>query len=549
MPLLLRRSNDLPPPDHYDVWAATTGTAAALPAARQVPGIGKRLEDAFMLARPRWWELGRAMAAGRGGQWSHTAACGAFGSDFGLMLAWDRLARDFAAEDRRVLLVCDDPWLFRQLAAGRPDAAGTPPALAARRLRLAARGVLARVRLAVRLVLAGRATRAFAAAHRAGDTVLLVYGHPASNARGDDVYFGDLMRRVPSVKRLLHTDCPAPRAAELAADGRTASLHAWGSALFALLVLPWTRWRVPAAVARGDAAWLARRAAALENGGAGPAANRWQAHCQERWLRQVRPRLVAWPWENHGWERALCRAARGLGVATLGYQHTVIGPHQINYSVAANPDGVAAIPDLVAADGPAYGGEMRDWGVPAERMIDLGSLRILPMTTIRFDPQAPVFVPLSAVRDIALLQLEAARRVAAAGRRVLVKEHPMYPVSFDETANLSRTDVPLPRHPSLSAVLYSTGASGLEGRLAGVPTYRLVPDDRLAIDVLPAFVQAVSLTLDEVVEAIGRVSPPPPLNWNQVFSPADYALWQKLLDGDMDCPTAAPPQDRHSASA
>ncbi len=87
------------------------------------------------------------------------------------------------------------------------------------------------------------------------------------------------------------------------------------------------------------------------------------------------PGRVAWPWENFAWERGLCRAARKRGVATIGSQHTVVGPHQINYSTQANADGLASIPDLVVANGPAYKAELSAWGVPEDRLLIGGAFR------------------------------------------------------------------------------------------------------------------------------------------------------------------------------
>ena len=86
-----------------------------------------------------------------------------------------------------------------------------------------------------------------------------------------------------------------------------------------------------------------RRAAEKEGDGAAHAMNAWQRQCQKAWLAHTRPAVVAWPWENHGWERDFCRQARRLGVTTLGYQHTVIGPHQLNYSPATNKDGLDSL--------------------------------------------------------------------------------------------------------------------------------------------------------------------------------------------------------------
>jgi hypothetical protein len=262
--------------------------------------------------------------------------------------------------------------------------------------------------------------------------------------------------------------------------------------------------------------------------------NAWQMQCQRRFLAAIRPQTVCWPWENHAWERDLCRAARLLGVRTLGYQHTVIGPHQINYSPRANVDGLASLPDRVIADGPAYAAELVAWDVPAECIVDGGAWRLPPVTGGRYDPAAPVFVPLSAIPGIARMQVAAARALARSGRRVLVKEHPMYPLAVTAEPNLEATAIGITGHPSLSAVVASTGTSTLEGLLLGVPTFRLLPDDRLAVDILPAGLAAVAVTPAELPAALDRTPPPGALAYDALLTAPRVDRWKSLLFDDTD---------------
>jgi len=467
---------------------------------------------------------------------SHTAACGTFGSDFGIMLSWSHLVQELVTQQTDCLVLCDDPWLFRHLAGLSGVRAGRAPALAPARLKLQLRGFVARLRLIVRLIHAWALTRPLRGSHQSGDAAILVYGHPGSNAQGHDAYFGPLMRELPTLKRLMHCDCPPRLARRLAADGRTASLHAWGNPFFACRLLG-EKWSPSRPLIDGPFGWLIRRAAAHENGGGGPAMNRWQIHCQGRWLASITPATVAWPWENHAWERALCRQANSAGIESIGYQHTVIGPHQINYAVYSNPDGLRSIPNKVIADGPAYRDEMADWGVPRDRLLVGGALRFdLPARQI-YDPSGPLFVPLSATREVAALQVEAARQISATGRPVLVKQHPMYPFAFTETETLRRTETTLVHQTGLSAVVYATGTSGLEALLAGLPAFRLLAEDRLSIDVLPASLTAVPVELEGLAAALAEARPPAPTAWAEVLSPVDWSLWRGLLGGAKHRPT------------
>ena len=234
MSVLLRRSNALPTPSAYQFWLSVTGTPPLDEPDRKLPGLARRLEDGFVAERETWWELGRALSAEPDGDIAHMPTAGAFGSDFGVMLAWSRLVGELAGNDDVTLVVCDDPWLFRHLAGIDGVKAGAPPALALETLRRRLRGFFARGRVALRNAMAARRLSSGRRMMKDGDSALLVYGHPASDANGNDAYFGDLMARHEALKRLLHTDCAAGQALELGADGRTASLHAWGNPLFAL---------------------------------------------------------------------------------------------------------------------------------------------------------------------------------------------------------------------------------------------------------------------------------------------------------------------------
>jgi hypothetical protein len=379
---------------------------------------------------------------------------------------------------------------------------------------------------------------------RPGEPTILVYGHPVSDAEGTDAYFGDLMKRLPRLKRILHTDCPPARAKDLGAG-----LHGWGSPFFAL-GLVFCRWRPGRKHTAGEYRWLIRRAASFENGGGSPAMNRWQSHCQERWLAQAKPSRVAWPWENHGWERNFCRAARKHGVQTIGYQHTVIGPHQFNYSTATNPDGLLSVPDIIAADGPAYREQLLDWGMPQERLVIGGAFRFRRFSEGLFDVDGPVFVPLSAIPEAATAQLDVARALARLGKPILVRPHPMYHMDVVPENNLLHADKQLAEQSGLSAVLYSTGTSGLEAVLMGIPAYRLMLEDRIAIDVLPSSIPTSAVTPGTAIKALhGAQSTPVRVGWDNILSEPDIGLWKSLLFGDMDAIIETPSEKKKTKQA
>ena len=544
MTVLLRRSGDLPPTAAYDVWFHAASACGRRrdpvdpPAARKLPQLGRRLEAAFDAVCPEWLKVGKALADDPGAELAYVTTCATYASDFGQMMAWSRLAGELAQESVRCLVVCDDPWLFRHLAEIPGVAAGAPPPLWPTRTKLWARGVLARLALIPRLSWATLASRGQRRHHAPGDAVILVYGHPASDTRGYDDYFGPMMREIPTLKRAMHTDCGAAQARALAADGRTASLHAWGR-------IGWTpgllfvRWRPRAEHRRGPLGWLVRRAAAVEGSGGAHPMNIWQRRCQEAWLNEARPKVVAWPWENQGWERGLSRQARRFGVRTAGYQHVVIGPHQLIFSPATNRDGAASLPDTVVCDGVPFRDHLARLGVPSARLAIGGSLRIGRIDNDLYDSKGPVFVALAARQSIAGQQMAAVEKAAAQGFRFLIKGHPMYPMDFQETDGVRRTTAPLAKQTGLSAVFYATGTTGLEALLAGLPAFRILPEDEIAINSLPDFIAAERVTADGLAAALVAATKPAPFAWERVLSEVDWPFWRRLFAGDVGATSEA----------
>ncbi len=535
MTVLLHSTHDLPVNTAYDNWIAVSGTAVTLNPAQKFPELAARLEAAFMEIRPLWWKLAKIMGSDPGADYARAPTATAFGSDFGVMLAWSKLIDDLINQNKNHLICCDDPWLFRHLASLPGIKSGRAPVIWPKRLFFWLRGLLARSKVAGLMALSALLSRQYRKIFTVGEPTLLVYAHPRSIPHERDEYFGDLMKEIPALKRLLHCDSSLAEIKRLCVDDRTAAICSWGSALFALRLFT-TKWKPTQSSANGSYFWLIDRAAATENGGGGPAMTCWQMHCQDRWLENIRPSSVAWPWENHAWERAFCRSARWYKTRTVGYQHTVIGPHQINYATASNRDGLESIPDVVVADGPAYARELRAWGIPKERLIIGGAFRFKRFDTDVYDPTGSVFFPLSSSHDAAHQQLKAAQRIARTGKPVLVKDHPMYPMAFFEEENITRTDVPLAEQTALSMVVYSTGTSGLEAILLGLPAYRLQLEDRIAIDVLPEGVSTPTVTLETIESIFQTHQKRPNVLWDDIFTTVDLKQWRDLL-GVVKIPT------------
>jgi len=496
--------------------------------------VSTALETALAAAEADLLALARRLGAAPTADLAHAPSAAVVASDLGTMMAWTRLVDGWAAETRRILVLCDDPWLFRHLA-GRPGIAvhGRAPRLWPRRLSLALRGIAARALFALRA--AGWAIASRRPKIEAGAPWLLSYGQAAPRP-GEDGYFGDLMNRLPRLRRALHVDCPPGRAASLGADRRTASLHAWGGPA-AALGTAFARWRPGAEALSGPWAWLVRRAADREGGTAQAAAIRWQTRCQRAWLTAARPTAIAWPWENHGWERDLVRAARALGIRTIGYQHSTIGRFEFNHHPAINGDGEASLPDLLLCVGPLGCGTLAAWGMPAERLRIGGALRYAGTAGPRRDPAAPVFVALPFGHPQARQLVEAVRRAAAAtGLRFVVRGHPMNPLPFAETEQVRQAAGGLGEQTAVSAVVYAATTVGLEAVLLGLPTLRFVTRGCVAQDILPNNVHVPSVDGDSLAAALERLPTPPSLDRAEVFAPVDLNVWRAALEEPTVCP-------------
>ena len=505
------------------------GADVSLPPAQRRPHTGKSLERAFDQIADTWFELGKEMAREPSARYAHTPACAPNVSDFGLMLAWTKLIDSWSTEPAKILVVCEDPWVFRHLAARPGVEAGAIPGRWIGEIKLAVRGYAARAKAAFRV--AGAAVRLAGTqmSVQPKRPALMVYGHPRSTPRGLDGYFGDLMMQTHDLVRVLHVDCPAPRAEELSADGRTLSLHAWGHPLFAI-TLPVRKWRPTVSNKLRPYRWLLRRASVREGGSGQAAMIAWQRHCQTRWLQATEPSVVLWPWENHSWERCFVRSARQNKIATVGYQHSVIGPQMLNYSPATNVDGLESVPDKVLCTGPATYRKLAEWGVPEARMSVGGTFRVPESSDVVFRADAPVFVALPFDSRVAAEMVAAISRLS--DRQFLVKPHPMTPYEFQPAPNVELTTKPLTDHKAVSAVFYAATTVGLEAAVFGLPTLRFRPSDRVALDIMPAGISVSATDGDGLAEALANLKKTDLVPREDVFTKVDVGLWQQALTGD-----------------
>ena len=489
------------------------------------PNLAVRLERAFDAVRTDALALAKVLSQSENARFSHAAALVPNVSELPAMLAWSRVAEELAAQRESFTVSCGDPWLFRHLA-GLPGikVADPAPPLWQAEMRLGIRGPIARLAATLRFMQAKAVFSADASGIQSGGAWLLCYGHPASDARGSDAYFGRLMFDLPHLRRVLHVDADVRRARQLASS-RTLSLHAFGTAA-ALASLPSAHWRAGATATHR---WLVRRAVARENGTAQAAAIAWQMSCQSAWLRAVRPTVVAWPWENHAWERALVRDARRLGTRTVGYAHVPFNAREWNFGADVLPTGVDGLPDTLVACGETGRERLIAWGAPPDRVIVAGALRFDSPKPLRHDPGGPVFIALPANAAIAEELAGAAVVLARTGKRVLVRRHPLAPVPLSPLCGIKIADRPLSEHGPLAAVVYASTTVGLEAIAGGIPTIRFLPESAIgwaAPDGVPA---PPATDAAGLLRAIENARAPEAVDWKRLAAPPDMETWQRLL--------------------
>lgn len=317
MGVLLHRSNDLPSPVEYQNWVGIGGLRATPDGPAM--DLSAALEDSFDSQAQHWLKIGYDLALDPSADLAHTPACVANASDFGAMLGWGALLKKWSDQTGTVLVVCDDPWLFRHFRRFPGVVAGTAPPLLPQVLRLAIRGYLARMRFTVRMVV--RYLRQARPSPAPGGSWVLTYAHPSSNGAGQDAYFGDLMSKLPGLRRVLHVDGRAEVTERLISE-RTVALSSWGS-IWSAFGLPFVRWRPSRRHRHGPQGWLVRRAAAMEGVGSGrchplaanlPAEVHGRPAAKRRGLALGKPRLGTrsgksrpCSWSENCWLSAFCR--------------------------------------------------------------------------------------------------------------------------------------------------------------------------------------------------------------------------------------------------
>ena len=143
-----------------------------------------------------------------------------------------------------------------------------------------------------------------------------------------------------------------------------------------------------------------------------------------------------------------------------------------------------------------------------------------------------MFVALPYEPTIAAEMVAAIRPLGAAGRRFLVKDHPMTPFGFDDGPGVERTAEPLDSQGGLAAVIYAMTTVGLEAVIGGLPTVRFRPENRIPSDPVPESFAVPSATAETLAETLNALQPPSPIDPQEVFAKPRPEIWRQALLGD-----------------
>ncbi len=105
----------------------------------------------------------------------------------------------------------------------------------------------------------------------------------------------------------------------------------------------------------------------------------------------------------------------------------------------------------------------------------------------------------------------------------------MNPFQIEPRPGIEPTGQRLSDINAVSGVLYCLTTVGLEAVLAGLPTLRFIPEGKVPVDVMPDGVKIPAADARSLKRELAQLAPPPAIDAQQVFAPADPEFWAKAL--------------------
>lgn len=480
------------------------------------------------------------------------------------------LRQQWKDRDGYLLVLIDDPWLFRQLQESYADALDVHVhghvRLWPRHLKAAVWGASARLVWSLRLLRNYYVQQWYwmRQALPQGHVLSIgLYTYPQSRClEGNDEWvdhcLGDLDRRLEKEGHAIVRFTPpeiggferaiAQRAKYFAPLILCATVPALWHSLFAF----WRPvWPMSPEVGAVSVSWLLRREWKLD---------RWRSsymifelfhRAVSKLLQAKRLKLIIFQYENQPWEKMLIMAARAHGVPTIGYQH---GGGLSRFNLASfHGTGEAAwapLPDIILTSGPYTYELMAAGGTPPMQLMVGGNLRHqylwdsrdnLPPSATKRPVRILVTLPID--EDLGKHLLRAVRKAfpeggAAEGIQFAVKPHPAWPITekilkfpaFLVSGSLQDAI------RSSAAIIYTGTGTGMEAVVMGRVALRyrselLLNTDRVDLPCDNAVLDCEDDDLrEQVLSVLDRLNQGPTAQvierlLNQVFPPPNGDAW------------------------
>lgn len=559
-----------------DAAAHLLGEKALLPLNDRLHAIAETLRQPFL---DFIGNLGQ-MQTDQLGWWSSSSSWKIYGrSDLFLLICYERvvgdLLREFKDHQEHLVVVIEDPWLFRQLVTtygsfpeiqfcGKPSV--WPTCLSA-----LLRGVGSRLIWSLRLLYNYLRQRWYWKQDKhdhPATSSIAVYSYPqarclSGTGRWTDPCLGDIDGLVEEAGHsVLRFSPPEVGGFERAIAQRAhyfTPLILWITprSLLRSLSASWHPvWPASVQVEGMPVRWLLLRDWWLDRWRSSYLLYRVFFDCLSKLL-ETRPiKLLLYPYENQPWERMLVLAAHAHGVPTLAYQHGGgLARFMLPYFHGSTEAQWAPLPDLIVTSGTYPYGLLATGGTPRKRLVIGGNLRHQYLSnrrhsipTMTSSGHVRVLVALPIEHDLTQHLLSALRRAfpdggLSEGIGFAIKPHPMAPIreqdlqwpativggTFEEATISS------------SMVLYSGSGTGMEAYVMGrvVLRYRselLLNTDRAECLTGEMVVDCGDHDLkDKVLSAVrmaraSHINPAVDDLLKQVFAPPDRAVWLRAID-------------------
>lgn len=319
-------------------------------------------------------------------------------SDLFLLVCYEhvvaRLVHEWPENRGRLVVVVEDPWLYRQLLEIFRDTLGVTfaarPSLWRWRLKSLLAGLVRRLWWAGKICLSwliqrwhGRGTKS----QQPRSPGIAIFSFPrrqclVSATGWRDPYLDGLDRELEAAGFTVGRFSP-PEAVGFERD--LARRSQYFTPLIRFLTFPslcrcmgatWRPvWPTTLQVGGLDVRWLASREWWWDSGRASQFLYRLFYESVRRFLQSGRWKLVVFPYENQPWEKLLVLAAQQQGVKTIGYQHAIVPRLFLSMFFGHGESSVAPIPDVIFTSGSQAHQLLMAGGTPATRLVLGGSRR------------------------------------------------------------------------------------------------------------------------------------------------------------------------------